>query len=222
MLATLQYGDSFFPSGAVSFSLGLETLCEDGVIKGEAAVGAFVVEQVHHRWATADRGFLTEAYEAATEDDLARAVVADMLQDAMTWPDELRDGSRRSGAALLGVHTRLGTPQAETYRRMVRSGDAPGHLAVVQGILMRGAGLTLAQAEAVAAYGLCAALLGASLRLGQIGHIGAQTLLTSLRPAIAEMLESPAPSLDQVASYTPLADVAVMRHAHQTTRLFAN
>ena len=31
-LAALQFGDSFFPSGAVSFSLGLETLYADGIV----------------------------------------------------------------------------------------------------------------------------------------------------------------------------------------------
>ena len=222
MLATLQYGDSFFPSGAVSFSLGLETLCQDGLVAGEAAVGTFVADQLRNRWATADRGFLAAAFKAAAEGDLPSAQAADRLQDAMTWPAELRDGSRRSGAALLGVHTRLGTAHAEAYRADVRGGNAPGHLAVVQGIVAEGAGLTLAQAEAVAAHGFYSALLGAALRLGQIGHIGAQTLLTALRPEIAELLERPAPTLDELSAFTPLSDVAVMRHAHQTTRLFAN
>lgn len=222
LLAALQYGDSFFPSGAVSFSLGLETLCQDSQVAGEDAVGAFVADQLRNRWALADRGFLAAAHKAAAEGDLAGAREADQLQDAMTWPGELRDGSCRSGAALLGVHARLGTAHAEAYRADVRSENVPGHLAVVQGIVTQGAGLTLAQAEAVAAHGFYSALLGAALRLGQIGHVGAQTLLTGLRPEIAKVLERPAPALDEVSAFTPLSDVAVMRHAHQTTRLFAN
>ena len=43
----------------------------------------------------------------------------------------LREGSRRAGSALLGVHARLATPGAAAYRALIEGG-APGHLAVVR------------------------------------------------------------------------------------------
>ena len=55
-LALLQHGDSFFPSGAVSFSWGLETLAEDGRVATAADVAAFLEGQLRWRWATCDRG----------------------------------------------------------------------------------------------------------------------------------------------------------------------
>jgi len=42
-LAVLQFGDSFFPSGAVSFSWGLEGLFDSGVVTDADAVSAFVI-----------------------------------------------------------------------------------------------------------------------------------------------------------------------------------
>ena len=52
-LAALQFGDSFFPSGAVSFSLGLETLHADGIVADTAGLEEFLTDQVMGRWATA-------------------------------------------------------------------------------------------------------------------------------------------------------------------------
>ena len=45
-LAVLQFGDSFFPSGAVSFSWGLEGLSDNGVVTDADAVRAFVIGQL--------------------------------------------------------------------------------------------------------------------------------------------------------------------------------
>ena len=55
LLRILQEGDSFFPSGSVSFSWGLETLSSDGMITNEAAVEAFLTAQLRNRWANFDR-----------------------------------------------------------------------------------------------------------------------------------------------------------------------
>ena len=109
-LAALQFGDSFFPSGAVSFSLGLETLYADGIVADAASLEEFLTDQVMDRWATAERAFLAAAHRACP--DWAAVAEIDALQEAMTLPRELREGSRKGGAALLGVHARMETPGA--------------------------------------------------------------------------------------------------------------
>ena len=219
-LAALQFGDSFFPSGAVSFSLGLETLYADGIVAGVAGLEEFLTDQVLERWATAERAFLAAAHDACP--DWSAVVEIDALQEAMTLPRELREGSRKGGAALLGVHARMETPGAATYRARLRAGEARGHLAVVQGVVLKGAGLDLARAEAVSLHGHCAMILGAALRLGLIGHLDGQIMLRGLRPRMAALLAQPAPGLDEARSYAPLADVAAARHEEAAVRLFSN
>lgn len=219
-LAALQFGDSFFPSGAVSFSLGLETLHADGIVADAAGLDAFLTEQVAERWACAERAFLAAAHSACP--DWPAVAGIDALQEAMTLPRELREGSRKGGAALLGVHARMGTPGAQDYRARLRAGDAHGHLAVVQGVVLVGAGLDLDRAETVSLHGLCATILGAGLRLGLIGHLDGQIMLRGLRPRIAALLARPAPDVGKVRAYTPLADVAVARHEDAEVRLFSN
>ncbi len=219
-LTLLQYADSFFPSGAVSFSWGLETLCADGCIAAAPEVSSFLHGQLRHRWATCDRPAVAAAHLVA--DGLEAVARIDHLLEAQTLAAELRDGSRRCGGALLAVHEELGTPGAEFYRALVRSGGAPGHLAAVQGLVGRGVGLTLTACEILSAHTLSVGLLGAALRLGMIGHLDAQRSLLQARELIADILAVPAPGVETISAFTPEAEIAVMRHETAQTRVFAN
>lgn len=219
LLRALQHGDSFFPSGGVAFSLGLETLKEDGLLTDAAGVERMIATQLGQRWASADRAFIAAAHGAATLDDVTRL---DLLLDAMTLAKELREGSRRNGAALLRVHAELGTPRAADYRALVRADTSPGHLAVVQGLVFAGRGLARDEALAVAGHGFIVGLLAAALRLGLIGHVGAQGALARLHESLAAVLATPMPAPDEAHAFTPWAEVAVMRHEVAAGRLFAN
>lgn len=220
LLAALQQGDSFFPGGAVSFSWGLETLHHDGLVPDAAALEALLAAQLRFRWNLVDRPALAAAFVCA--DDAAAVVRCDRMVEALTLPREAREGSRRSGAALLGVHERLGTPGAAAYRALVRNDEAPGHLPVVQGLVWRGAGLDSATAESVSAHGVATGLLGAALRLGIIGHVDAQRILQAQRPLLAALLAVPALPLEDAGAVTLAADIAIMRHESGPVRLFAN
>jgi urease accessory protein len=220
LLVALQHADSFFPSGTASFSWGLEALRTDGLIRTADQVAVFVAGQLRHRWACADRAVLTAAYDAG--DDLDAVSKVDHLQEVMALAAELRNGSRHMGSALLGVHTRLGTRNAEAYHAWALAGRVPGHIAVAQGLVWRGVGLSREITLAIAAYGFCVGLIGAALRLGLIGHLDGQRSLTALRDVIAEVLATPIPGLGEISSFAPASDIALMRHETQNSRLFAN
>ena len=72
MLALLQYGDSFFPSGAVSFSWGLEGLASRGAVETEEDVKGFVVGQLDARWAHFDRAIIVAAHLAHANESCCR------------------------------------------------------------------------------------------------------------------------------------------------------
>ena len=220
LLAALRHGDSFFPSGAMAFSHGLESRHADGRLTTPDAVEAFIIGQVRGRWATCDRGVLVAAHDAG--DDLEAVESADQLLDALTLSKELREGSRRAGAALLSVHVGLGTRNARAYDAGTAAGSAPRHLAAIQGLVWRGSGLPRDHACAMSGHSLCVGLLGAALRLGAIGHVMAQRLLATTHQTLAAVLRSDPPPLNELHSYAPAAEIAVMRHETQLGRLFAN
>jgi urease accessory protein len=49
LFITLQHADSFFPSGATSFSWGLETLCAEGAIQSASDLNTFIEGQLQAR-----------------------------------------------------------------------------------------------------------------------------------------------------------------------------
>jgi urease accessory protein len=218
LLTALQHGDTFFPSGGIAFSWGLETLHADGLLSSAIDIESFLLGQLRHRWATCDRVALVRSYNSA--DDLDLVAACDDELETLALARELREGSRRAGATLLRVHSQLGTPQADAYRERVRGGGAHGHLAVVQGLLWRGVGMSVDEARVTSAHSLCLGVLGAAIRLGVIGHIDAQKILQSAHAVVDELM---AGNLDdEISSFVPASEIAMMRHEVGQSRLFAN
>ncbi|MBT4888198.1 MAG: urease accessory protein UreF [Rhodospirillales bacterium] len=224
LLASLQHGDSFFPSGAVSFSWGLETLFSEGALTNADDIEAFARTQLQGRWAGFDRSVLISAHDAASlkDGDIDELHRIDAIVETQTLAREMRDGSHRSGLALLRVHEKMGTPGTSSYYDDIRGNKTRGHLSVMQGFVWARCGITKFDAQVIAAHALCVGLLGAALRLGAIGHVDSQRILASLRDPIDLILCHEAPVLERVHAFTPHSEIAVMRHETADSRLFAN
>ena len=219
LLTALQFGDGQFPAGGFAFSWGLESLIADGgVVRADLA--DLLIGQIERRWATLDRVVIIHAHAAALDAD--RLCELDDLLDAVSVVDTARSGSKRAGQALLATHERLGTPGAAPFRRAVAAGRAEGHLAVVQGCVLAGAGLDRTATLTLAAYGVLTGLTSAGLRLGLVGHLDAQRALAAARSRVARLVERTDADLHALSSFTPVADIALMRHPVQAQRLFSN
>jgi urease accessory protein len=219
-LAALQFGDSFFPSGSVSFSWGLEGLSESGVVSTSNDVSAFVVGQLRARWADFDRCVVAAAHQAKVSlEDVAEI---DRQVEIQTPCAEFRLGSRRMGDAMLSTFGRLGLGDAVAYRERVKRGEACGHLAVMQGYLWGRAGLSENDAVALSGHSFVTGLLGAGIRLGCLGHIDAQRVLIEARAEIARLAALPVAPINALSSYAVEAEIAVMQHGANPTRVFAN
>lgn len=219
LLAALQYGDGQFPGGGFAFSWGLEAMVAEGRLQRDG-FAAYLEGQLRHRWAPFDRVFVAHAHAAA--DDPVALGRLDALVEAMSTVEAARVGSRRAGLALLGTHRRLDTPGAAALRARIDAGDAHGHLPIVQGVVLAGAGLDCTAALAVSAHAGATAMTTAAIRLGLIGHLDAQRALRCIRPWLGGLLAQERPTLDAVCSVVPEADLAMMRHADLPQRLFSN
>jgi urease accessory protein len=216
LLLMLQFGDSAFPAGGFAFSWGLEGLAADGLVEDAADMAEIIQQQLTQRWNSMDRVLLGRAHTAA---DARAAMNVDRLAEAATHSEPMRAGSRRAGRALLGVSARLRLPGASEYRSAIAGNAHLGHLAVVQGIVFKAAGLPLASAELLSGWAVISSLSSAAVRLGLIGHIEALEMAPPLRTTLAGLLGQPAPA--EPSSFTPLVDIAVTRHARRDMRMFA-
>lgn len=217
LLAAIRFGDSTFPSGGFAFSSGLEGSHRDGLVLDEADVSAFAAEQLDGRWHRCDRVLMRQAWTArdpATADDLAETLAVMSV---------LREASRRAGAATLATFASIldtaPDPTVVDYRDRVLAGSAPGHLPVAQAVCLRAAGLTLSTAETVAAWQVLSGITGAALRLGIVGHLGAQRVTTALTPVVLDLLSRPPRGAP--AAFTAYADIAAQRRS-DGARLFAS
>ncbi len=217
---SLQHSDSFFPSGAIAMSGGLETLVNEERVTSPDQVEMFVHGQLKFRWALFDRQILVAVWR--TIDDLPRVGEMDALVEAQTLAAESRAGSKRAGQALLGVHVRLGTSHAAEYQRMITGELAYGHNTVVQGLVWRSIGICESAAELMSAYAFCVGIASAALRLGVIGHLDCQAIIAGARPLIRQILLDEATGPDSACSFTPEQEIAVMRHETMPYRLFVN
>lgn len=217
LLRLLQLSDSSFPSGGFAFSNGLETLANEDVLYDTGDIEGYLRGQLVTRWTSFDRWFLAAALEA--HDDIGALGELDWLCEAQNSVASLAAASRRMGRAMLSSHQRIGTPFAGAYLTALREEAVPGHLPVVQGLIAAALALPRAAAEASALYQLVSAALTAAVRLGRLGALEAQSVYTALAPHMAAVLQAAPPP--EPHAFTPLGDIAAMRHADHATRLFA-
>jgi urease accessory protein len=219
LLTILQHADSAFPSGSFAFSNGIEGLAALNAPLDRGGLNNVVAMILRHRWATSDRIAIALAHRAGC--DLGGVAAIDRAVEAATLAEPLRSGSKRNGKALLAAHARLATPGAADLRSLIASGDALGHLPVVQGFVWRARGMSEADAIAISGYTTASGLIAAAVRLGRIGAVEAQAVLADVLPAIAE-ISGPVPADAAIESFMPWVDMAAARHARAHLRLFAS
>jgi urease accessory protein len=219
LLTILQHGDSAFPSGSFAFSNGIEGLAALGAPLDRRGLQDIVSVILRHRWATADRVAIALAHRAG--DDFRRIAAIDKAVEAATLAEPLREGSKRNGSALLAAHVRLKTPGAAQFRERIEDGEAHGHLPVVQGLVWRACGMNETDVLAVSGYATAAGLIAAAVRLGHVGAVEAQSVLTAALGTIAD-LSVPVPPDAEIESFVPWVDAAASRHTRAHLRLFAS
>lgn len=219
-LRLLQSADSAFPSGAFAFSSGLETLANEGKVRGAAGVQDVLAAQIIPRWLGFDRVFLHAAHEAAGDPD--RLLEIDRRCHCQNTVDRLAEASRRVGRSLLSVHSRIGTPKVDEYRVLLAEMQQPestGYEPVVQGVVGAGLGLSPADTEVGALHAVVMSFVSAAVRLGRSGAIEAQSILVNVAPRMAGGLARPVP--ERAGAFAPFAEIAAMRRPAQHASLFA-
>ena len=220
LLTVMQHGDSLFPSGANTISGGLETLVAEGRATSENDIKNFIIGQLSRRWNNFDRPALIAAHRCAGK--LSDVAEIDALVDVQTLCAPSRMGSIRVGRGLLDVHSKLNTEYAEEYKRLVSQSLAHGHNVVVQGLVWRALGLTEASVSLMSAYTFSNGLVIAALRLGVIGHIAAQKILTDIADTIHVLASSPPMEIDSMHMFVPEQEISTMRQENLECRLFTN
>lgn len=221
-IAALQLTDSFFPSGTVTLSHGLETFLSD---QAEAIdLSQLLHDYLERKIAPCDLVAYAHAYQAATEEDAERLHRIDRYLNVSLLPQELRQGSVRSGRGTLETLRRaVEEPLFQTFLAGVDEGKSSGHLPVCLALLHSLWRIPRRRGGCMLLYAFMVNFLSAAIRLGRLGHRQAQGMLIHFRPQVTPLVEQALDKpLEEIGAFVPLADIRAMQHAHQSVRLFSS
>ena len=221
-IAALQLSDSFFPAGTVTLSHGLETF-----LSGQSAaldLSQLLQDYLEKKITPCDLVAYAHAYQAAAEGDVDRLHQIDRYVNVSLLPQELRQGSARSGRATLETLRRLvEEPLLQAFLTGIDAGKSSGHISIGLSILHVIWRIPQRRGGAMLLYTFMVNFLGAAIRLGCLGHREAQGLLINFRPHLMPLVEQALEiPLEEIGTFVPLADIRAMQHAHLAVRLFSS
>jgi urease accessory protein len=221
-LALMQLSDSFFPSGSFTLSHGLESLVQTNQIRTSADVETFLYLLLHHKVGCSDLVALIHAYRASVANDLSEIRRADACLYAQTLIQATREAQRRSGQALLMVaRSTWSDQQLESLQDAIDTRQTIGLHPIVFAVVGRAVHLSESDTSLAFLHSFVTGVVGAAIRLGVLGHLGAQTLLSKMATDIETIVQQAPVSLDEMCSCTPAIDVAQMSHQRLSSKQFA-
>jgi urease accessory protein len=212
LLKLMQLADSALPIGSAAHSFGLETLVAEERLTVDA-LPEFLRDYLAET-GTVDAAFCRAAYRLAGADDELTAQWFTLTQQvsARKPAQESRTASLTLGRRMMRLFLAL---------ENARDPGVEAHYSMAFGYV--GGILEVSELLTVAAYlqQTTAGLVSACQRLLPLGQQHAARLLWELKPAILEIaLVADLPADAQ--SFTPMVDMASMRHVELRTRLFVS
>ena len=192
-----------FPIGGFAYSQGLEQAMATGLVTADT-LGDWVADVLRFGTPQMDAVIVAQARAGADPDalsDLIRAFASCAERDL-----ELMEQGRAFGALIAGI-----TGKTVSVR--------PYPVAV--GLATQALNVPDEEVLALFLQSAAAQMISAATRFLPMGQTRAQALLASLAPQITETARNAAQqTLDQIASFTPGAEMAAMRHETLEVRIF--
>jgi urease accessory protein len=210
LLDLMQVTDRSFPTGAYVHSGGLEWLLgHPELLDLEGALRVRLYQQL----ARFELVFLLAAYERPPD-------MLDRRLQAMCLPRETREASSLVGRALLRQAADLfDVPSIRDFRE-----HAPfAHHPIVFGVVSSSLGIDSKTAAAAYAFQVLRGQVSVAQRVARLGQSEAQRLLHGMkRDVLDAVCVAGALSIDEVAPFMPILDIAAMAHERSPVRLFVS
>lgn len=214
----LAWASPAFPTGAFSYSHGLEAAAADGAVHDRTTLESWIAATVAHGSGRVDADILRDAWRAAAAGDDAALAEINRRGVAYRGTAELALESEQQGAAFAAAYAaawdaHAPAPAVEVNGRICQ--------AAIFGAAAARAGATLEEALTAYLQAFGTNLISAGLRLGIIGQSDGQRILAALEPVVAgAAAASIARDFEDFGSAGFAVDIASMAHETLYTRLF--
>lgn len=212
LLRLLTWLSPAFPVGAFAYSGGLERAVHDGWVKDASALGGWIVATLSHGSGWNDAVFFAEAFRCSTDEAGLRDAAE--LAAALSGSRERYQETMALGSAFLSAASVWARP-------VMAAADGPVAYPVAVGAVAGLNGVALEAGLAAYLHAVASQMISAGIRLGVAGQTDGVSLLARLETNILDLASQASVStLEQLGTATIRAEIEVMRHETQYSRLF--
>ncbi len=205
-----------YPVGGFSYSHGIEMAVEEGRLRKQADLVAYIASVLRQGAGRVDAVLFAQAHAANDEDALDE--IAELAAAWRGTAETALEATQQGGSFASVTVSCWPDPRfaafAARHRGRLSHAVAFGAAAGMAGIPLRPALFAFLQ-------GFCANLVSAGVRLIPLGQTDGQIATAALLPIITECADAAlTTSLEELGTASPLLDMLSMRHETQYTRLF--
>ncbi|EOF9231230.1 urease accessory protein UreF [Klebsiella pneumoniae] len=223
LIRVLQFGDSVLPVGAFTFSCGVESAIQVGLVHDVVSLKAFVETSLVQA-AQCDAIGLAHAHRALLDGNLDQLLAVDREIMNRKLNEESRLMTQRMGKKLVEMTRQVFEADLLTWwLDNIKTGQTAGTFPVSQALVMGLQGISAQETIAMHQYGVAMTILSAAQRLMRITHFDSQQILYVVNKNIPEFCRQAVNAdISEMASYTPLIDILAAVHVDAHVRLFMN
>ena len=216
----LAWSSPAYPTGAFSYSHGLEWAVETGDVKDLQTLLNYVTAVVSRGGGWIDAVLFAHTWRATREDSTTQLDALAELAAAFRGSSETALESRQQGVAFLDV-TRKAWPHPTLDAFAQRHVGTPIAHCVAVAITCAAHGVSLTLSLHAYLHAVVANLVSAGARLIPLGQTQAQIAIAHLSTTLSHVIERAlTTSLDDLGTSAPAVEICSLRHETQYTRLF--
>jgi urease accessory protein len=223
-LALLQMASPVLPIGAFSYSQGLEQAHAQAWVVDEASAGEWITSQYRCAFAPRELVALEAAYRVSnTVADMEALLAVNQEFLASRDSSEIRSESLQTGSALMKwLRSMQQALSAEPALIELVAGIAATKLTapVAFALCAKAQSLPLEIARLAWAWSWLENQVQAAVKIIPLGQTAGQRLLISLRTLLLRESVTSTDTQDEAWSFTPIGNIAAMRHERLYTRIF--
>lgn len=221
LLQILWLASPALPVGGFSYSEGLESAVDAGLVKDENSAAAWLIDQLHLGLARSDLAVVAQAIPAWRSNDLARINALNQWVLHTRETLEFRLQSEQMGRSLLEWARQLGELGAGVFEQLQAARLEPPTYPVACACAAARTDASVRDSLLGYAFGWTENLVQAAIKSVPLGQSAGQRMLARMAQQIPDAVDHALTLQDEHRqAFTPLLAILSARHETQYSRLF--